>query len=258
MIKIQQQNRLEGISENIYFRTHPITSERINFINQKLSTEKPSISNSQLDSRLSRIQAKLYAYLSPFEDVIKRYPLTNNTTEATIAHAIYYMRQKNLNTALKYINKLIQKEPLNPYFNELKAQILFETGKTKDAIFAYKQVLQLKPSSNLFKISYAEAVLADTPSRTQLKEIIPLLEHSNRDNSHPIAYNLLGKSYSLLGQQAIADYYSAEYNSAIGNNQTAIKQLNKALKQTLRSDILLRAKDLQTKLKQDNKKTSLF
>ena len=258
MIKIQQQNRLEGISENPYFRTHPITTERINFINQKLPQEPTPSSNNELDNRLSRIQAKLYAYLSPIDDVIKRYPLSNNSIEATIAHSVYYMRQKNLNTSLKYINKLIQKEPNNPYFIELKAQTLFETGKTKEAIFTYKQALQLKPSSNLFKISYAEAILADNPTRAQLKEIIPLLEHSNRDNSYPIAYNLLGKSYSLLGEQSIADYYSAEYNNAIGNHQIALKQLNKALKQALRSDILLRAQDLQTKLKQDTKKTSLF
>ena len=141
---------------------------------------------------------------------------------------------------------------------DIIARIPRETGKTKEAIFTYKQALQLKPSSNLFKISYAEAILADNPTRAQLKEIIPLLEHSNRDNSYPIAYNLLGKSYSLLGEQSIADYYSAEYNNAIGNHQIALKQLNKALKQALRSDILLRAKDLQTKLKQDTKKTSLF
>ena len=258
MIKIQQQNRLQGITESPYFRTHPITSERISFISQKLKQEKSSQNNSELDQRLSRIQTKLYAYLSPLPDVIKRYPLNNTSLNATLAHSIYYMRQKNLNQALKYINNLISHEPKNPYFIELKAQTLFETGNTKDAIITYKQALQLKPSSDIFKISYAEAILANSPSRKQLKEIIPLLEHANRNHAYPLVYNLLGKTYSLLGEIAISDYFSAEYNNAIGHQELAFKQLNKALKQPLRQDIKLRAQDLHDKLKQNTKKDTLL
>ena len=160
--------------------------------------------------------------------------------------------------ALKYINNLISKEPNNPYFTELKSQALFETGKTKEAIITYKQTLQQNPSSNIFKISYAQAVLSDIPSRDQLKEIIPLLEHANRNQSYPTIYNLLGQTYALLGDLATADYFSAEYNHAIGQDELANKQLSKALKQPLRSDIALRAKDLQNKLKQNSKKDTLF
>ena len=258
MKKIQQEQRLQGISENPYFRTHPVTTERISFITQQLKTENTSYQNQELDNRLSRIQTKLFAYLSPLPDVIKNYPLNNTSINATLAHSIYYMRQKNLNMALKYINKLISKEPNNPYFTELKAQTLFETGKIKEAIIAYKQALQLKPSSNIFKINYAQTILSDTPSREQLKEIIPLLEHANRNHSYPEIYNLLGQTYALLGDYATADYFSAEYNHAIGQEQLAIKQLNKALKQSLRSDIALRAQDLQNKLKQNEKKDTLF
>ena len=94
MKKIQQEHRLQGITENPYFRTHPITTERISFITQQLKTENSSYQNQELDNRLSRIQTKLYAYLSPLPDVIKRYPLSNTSTNATIAHSIYYMRQK--------------------------------------------------------------------------------------------------------------------------------------------------------------------
>ena len=67
-----------------------------------------------------------------------------------------------------------------------------------------------------------------------------------------------GKIYAELGEIAIADYYAAEYNAAIGESAIARRQLTKALKQPLRSDIKLRAEDLKVKLTQDIKKNSLF
>lgn len=133
MEKIKTSNRLEGLSESPYFRTHPLTHERISFFNEKLKTQSPLASNNSLDARLKRIQAKLYAYLSPLPKVLTKYPLTDTSQEATIAHSVYYMRQRNLTKALNYIEKLIQKEPSNPYFWELKAQALLESSSPNDA-----------------------------------------------------------------------------------------------------------------------------
>jgi predicted Zn-dependent protease len=258
MEKIRATNRLEGIEETPYFRTHPITTERISFFNDKLKTESSPQNSFSMDTRLNRIKAKLFAYLSPLDKVLKKYPLTDNSINAQIAHTIYYMRLRNLNKASQYIDNLILKETENPYFWELKAQILLENLKVKEAIKTYEHALQLKPTSDLFKLSYAEALLSSTPSRKELNSLIVMLEHANRNKSYPLAYHLLGKVYSLLGDQATANYFSAEYNNAIGNYQLAQKQLNKSLQKPLRSDIKLRAEDLKQKLNKDNSKKTLL
>ena len=258
MEKIKAENRLSGVEETTYFRTHPITSERVSFFEEKLKKETNVYHNKDLDNRLKRIKAKLFAYLSPLRKVLKKYPLTDQSIEANIAHAIYYMRQKNLNTASRYIDNLITYEPENPYFWELKAQTLFENQKIKEATIAYKKALNLLPTSDYFKLNYAEAVLENSPSRKELYELIPLLEHANRNKTHVDAYRLLGKLHNALGQFAISDYFAAEYSYAIGNNSVAKKQLAKALKQPLREDIKLRAEDLKAKLSEETKKTSLF
>ena len=211
-----------------------------------------------MDRRLKRLQAKLYAYLAPLPAVLKKYPLTDKTTEGNIAHAVYYMRRKNVNEALKYAEALITTEPKNPYFWEIKGQTLFEGGRMKDAVNAYAQTLALKPASDLFKLSYAEAVLATQTSRSEKEKLIPLLEQANRNQTYPAAYLYLGQIYADLGHLAEADYFAAEYNSAIGENNIARRQLNKALKQKLRSDIRLRAEDLKVKLAEENKQKSLF
>lgn len=258
MGKIQSSNRLQGVEENPYFRTHPITTERVSFFNEAVKKETSAIAEYQLDDRLKRLQAKLFAYLAPMPKVMARYPLNDTSVSATIAHAVYYMRQKNLNASLKYANELIALEPGNPYFWEIKAQTLFENGRLKEAKEAYKQTLDLKPEADLFKLSYAEAVLAAEPSRHELEELIPLLEQTNRYQNQPLAYLYLGRIYADMGQFAIADYFAAEYSNSIGETETARKQLAKALKQNLRSDIKLRAEDLQAKLDTDKRKKSLF
>jgi len=258
MGKIQSTNRLQGIEENPYFRTHPVTTERISFFNDKLKKEQKMPSEAFVDERLKRIQAKLFSYMEPIDKVLKVYPLSNQSIPAKIAHAVYYMRLKNLNMALKYANELINAEHNNPYFWEIKAQALFENGNIKDAVVAYRQTLALRPQSDLFKLSYAEAVLANTPSRKEMEELIPLLEHTHRNENYPVSYLYLGRIYADMGQEATANYFAAEYNHAIGETDLARKMLDKALKQPLRSDIKLRAEDLNAKLKNERQKKSLF
>ena len=168
------------------------------------------------------------------------------------------MRQKNLNAAQKYLNRLLAAEPENPYFWELKAQTFFESGKPRDAVRAYRRALDLKPSSDQFKLAYAEAVLAASPSRAELQSLIPLLEQANRSRAWPSAWHYLGQVYAGLGKTAVADYFAAEYNAAVGANAIARRQLAKALKQPLPANIKLRAEDLKARLAQENKKNSLF
>lgn len=258
MTKIQNMNRLQGIEEMPYFRTHPITSERIGFFAEKLQAERNILSETVLDDRLKRVQAKIFAYLAPLPAVLKKYPPTDESLLGKMAHTVYYMRQKKLPSALKYADELIKIEPKNPYFWEIKAQALFENGKISESVDAYKKVLQLRPQADLFKLSYAEALLATEPSPAQVEPLITLLEQANRNQAHPQAYMLLGRIYDILRQTGIAAYYAAEYNYAIGQTALAKRHLAKAMKQNLRSDIKLRAEDLEQKIKNDTRRTSLF
>lgn len=258
MTKIQNTNRLQGIEETPYFRTHPVTSERIGFFAEKLKAEHNIISEKTLDNRLKRIQAKLFAYLAPLPAVLKKYPLTDESVLGKMAHTVYYMRQKKLAPALKNIDDLLKIEPHNPYFWEIKAQALFENGKINESVVAYKQALQLRPHADLLKLSYAEALLATEPTPAQAETLITMLDQASRHQAHPQAYLFLGRIYDILRQTGIADYYAAEYNYAIGKTTLAKRLLTKALKQNLRSDIKLRAQDLAQKIKNDTSRTSLF
>jgi len=43
--------------------------------------------------------------------------------------AIACFRASNFDDALNHVNRLVMKLPKDPYYHELKAQILFEAGK---------------------------------------------------------------------------------------------------------------------------------
>lgn len=258
MKKIQSTNRLQGVEEIPYFRTHPVTTERISFFDDKLKKETNTAQNPNMDKKLSRIQAKLYAYLEPLENVLKKYPLTDDSIEANIAHSVYYMRLKDIKKSSQYANKLIEKEPNNPYFWEIKAQNLYESGKIKEAVIAYKETLRLKPNSDLYKLSYAEAVLANEPTPIEIKSVIPLLEQTNQKTTHPQAYWLLGQAHNLLQDNATADYYLAEYYYSIGDERLTKRQLNKLQNQVLKPSIKLKTEDLNARIQTEMKKKTLL
>ena len=101
-------------------------------------------------------------------------------------------------------------------------------------------------------------MLANAPTRAEIKSVIPLLEQTNQKTPRPQAYWLLGQAHNLLQNNATADYYLAEYYYSIGDERLTKRQLNKLQKQTLPPSIKLKAEDLDAKIKSEMKKKSLF
>lgn len=54
------------------------------------------------------------------------YPASDTSQPARYARAIAAYLAADIQSAMKDINSLIAEEPENPYFHELKGQILFE------------------------------------------------------------------------------------------------------------------------------------
>ena len=129
MKKIRAQNKMTGNEENPYFRTHPLTSERINFMEQamKNSKYKPDFVP---EENFARIKAKLSGFLLSPEETYRRYPMSDTSIAAQYARSIADFKALKISAALKKIDDLIKNEPQNPYFRELKAQIYMEKGKS--------------------------------------------------------------------------------------------------------------------------------
>ena len=80
------------------------------------------------------MRAKLTGFLDRGDTVARRYPPTDTSLPARYARAIATYRHADLRVAIGQIDGLIQAQPNNPYFYELKGQALLEGGKPAEAI----------------------------------------------------------------------------------------------------------------------------
>lgn len=252
MKKISQQNTLNGIEESPYFRTHPVTRERIGFFEKNLA--QSTSAKATPDFGFERVKAKLFAYLNPPGQTLRRYPPSDTGIAAAYARSIALFKQLKFKQALREVDALIAREPENPYFYELKGQILLETGKIKQARKAYQKAVDLKPNAPLLQISLAQAVLEDNPSGEDARLAVKLLNSSLQKRPLGFSWLLLSRAYALTGNEAAASYAAAEYSLRSGDWKVAKRQaeqaksLNPSRHLALKiDDLLLRLKDIQAK-----------
>ena len=257
MRKIKQQNALSGIEESDYFRTHPMTTERISHFNEAAKSNNFSAAN-PLDANLAMIKAKLAAFMLDTAKVKRLYPATKNDAPARYAHAVLDFRLGNVAEALSEMNKLIDLQPNNPYFYELKGQFLFESGQVAKSVTTYKKALELLPNSPLLKISLAHAILENSPSKPQARKAADLLQQSLISVPSPTGWQLLARAYDICGEKAASYYAAAEFNYAIGNLEGAQKQVKRAKNANPAKSILLKLEDLDERIKADLKERRTF
>ena len=87
-----------------------------------------------LQMRHDMVRAKISAFMERQDTVYRRYPMSNDSLPARYAHAITTYLHGDLRSALTQIDGLIQLQPNNPYFYELRGQALLEGGKPAEAI----------------------------------------------------------------------------------------------------------------------------
>lgn len=257
MKKIQQQNMLSGIEETPYFRTHPITSERVAFLTEA-AKKSPFSPNQALSHRFEMIKAKLIAFLYKPEAAKQLYPANNNSMPALYAHAILNLREFKIEAAIRDINALIEKEPNNPFFWELKGQIYFESGQIHNARLAYQKAHDLLPNSAAFQLNLAQAMLEDSPSPKEIETIISLLNKSLVKSKNAYAWLMLAQAYGMQDNMAYANYASAEFSLFIGEVETAQKQVSEAKKLNPPSALQNKLSDIEKRIEQILKKRNSF
>ncbi len=123
-----------------YASTHPHTHDRINFVKNQIDLY-PDLSprlDAQKRDRHDRVIAKLIGFLTKPEETFRKYPRSNTTIAARYAQAIAFYKEADLAKAVTELDHLITLEKQNPYFWELKGQILLEQNEKESARNAYE------------------------------------------------------------------------------------------------------------------------
>ena len=158
------------------------------------------------------------------------------------------MKELKFTDALQKINSLQLKEPNNPFFYEIKGQILMETGKLSEANDNFAKAYQYLPNSHLMQINYAHAIIENDPPQQDLKQAISLLNKALFRTQNSFVWLLLSQAYGKINDIANANYASAEYSIRIGNIDVAKKQLNEADKYSTSKQLKLKINDLRQRL----------
>ncbi|TMK00560.1 MAG: M48 family metallopeptidase [Alphaproteobacteria bacterium] len=208
---------------NPYLQTHPLPNERVAAL-EGLAKASPYWDHKDppaLQARHDLMRAKLYGFIERPDGVARRYPPSDTSLAARYARAISAYRFSDPRVALGQIEALIQAQPQNPYFYELKGQAFLEAGKPAEAIAPLRHAAQLAPNPALIQIMLGQALVA-THDRVHVDEAIPMLQAAVlREPDTPDAYAQLAMAYGQKNDLARADLASAQAAFMRGDIKTA-------------------------------------
>lgn len=219
-----------------YFRSHPLSGDRILALQSKLSkSDYANTKDTQEEiDQFKMIQAKIFGFVSTSEQTYLKYNYRDNSKPSLYARSIAFYRAPDLQMAVSTLNKLLVQEPNNPYFNELMGQILFENSKSKDAISYYEKATQLAPKESLLYVGLARAYIAQNDKLSYEKADIALKSAIRFEPENSFAWNQLAIVADRQGKAGLARLATAEEAFTLGDfaranrfSQVAMKNLER-------------------------------
>jgi predicted Zn-dependent protease len=178
-----------------------------------------------------RMVAKLFAFLKPQITTLQRYPERDKSIEARYARSIAYFRRGQIDKSVPLIDGLIAENPKDPYFWELKGQMMFETGHMEESVQAYRTSVTLLPDAPLNQVSMAHAMV-ESGNPAYAEEAQRALKTAlASDSEDPFAWDLLAKSYLQSNDPGMSAYAASERALLLGQYEDVIRYTNEADKE---------------------------
>jgi predicted Zn-dependent protease len=147
---------------------------------------------------------------------------------ARYARAIAYYRMPDLGHSVPAIDALIRDYPRDPYFRELKGQMLFENGHIGDAVRPYEEAVRLAPNAPLLRIELAQVYIENhNPAQNRLA-IAYLSDALRSEDKDADAWHLLATAYGRDNQIGMAALSLAEEGLAAGSKKNAVQEAARA------------------------------
>ncbi len=214
-----------------YLLSHPLPTERIANL-ETLAAASPYRATKDptaLQARHELMRGKLYGFTERADTVLRRYPPSDQSAPARYARAVVSFKNGRLADALAAMDGLIAQQPNNPYFWELKGQILLESGRARESLVPLRRAVALAPNAGLIRILLGHALVAtDTPANTE-EAIRELSNASQREPDAPEVYRHLATAYARKGNIAMAELNSAQFFFDTGKFSEAATQATRAM-----------------------------
>jgi predicted Zn-dependent protease len=230
--KLQNQEyRLAIPQDDSYGRTHPLSGERIAVLTDVYQKDpawqKPV--DPVLERKFERVKAKLIGFVSDPAQTLRTYPETDQSLPAHYARAYAWHKSAYPEKALSEVAALLAAEPNDPYFLELKGQVLLESGRPAEAVAPLRQAVTGSNNQPLIAVLLGHALIATEDSANFAEAERVLRNAVARDRENPFAWYQLGVVYEQRGDIPHAALATAERYSMQGQDALALRSADAAL-----------------------------
>lgn len=230
---LDEQDLVSPERQDPYLLTHPLTRNRIANIAEHVS--KSAHSDTPLPAEFEimyrRMRAKLYAFLNPLGRTLRVYKETDNSLESRYARAIAQFRKPNLDKALPLIDGLLAEFPRDPYFWELKGQMMFENGNAKAALKPYENAVNLLPDNALLRRDLARVQMTLKDPAMVGRAVENLRASIAQDRDSPFTWRQLAIAYGRMGDKGRSSLALAE--EALLKGQKSVARFHAGLAERL-------------------------
>ena len=221
--KLGDQEVLLTNRQDSYLLTHPLARERVALLRDQVSRSRYSNVQESAEelSDFERLKAKLGGFLNKPSKTFRQYPASDQSPPARYARSIAHHKSANFAAALGEIDSLIAEFSNDPFYHELKGQILFESGRVAEAIGPLAQAVDLLPRAPMLRFGLARAQIATNDAGQNRAAIDHLRTVVDRDRDSTGAWQQLAVAYGRDGQLGLSALSSAEFNIRVGRKRDA-------------------------------------
>jgi len=205
-----------------YVRSHPISSERVDFVRNWVANSR--MSNMPTPPGLvelhKRMRAKLLGYTDPARALVQ-YRDGETSAEGRYARAFAFYRRGEMVRAIALADSLLADAPNDPYYNETRGQFTYENGKPLEAVPFYEKAVAAAPDSALLRLGLASAMLATGDRAMVAKSIEHLEAAQRRETNSAELWRQLSIAYGRAGQLGMSALAQAEHALLLGRRVDA-------------------------------------
>jgi predicted Zn-dependent protease len=252
------QEALLSANQDPYLRTHPLTIERITFLRNAVaqSPYRDALPPEKIAEQYARMRAKLIGFLKPKSQVFRDYPKDDNSLEARYAHAIAYYRTADMDRALPLVDGLIDEHPDDPYFHELKGQMLFEQGRLQESLPHLETAAKLLPDSPHILLLLSQVLIETNDPESDKQALAHLERVLQAEPGNGFAWRLAATAYGRQGDKGMLSLAMAEaalaggrFSEAKAHSQRALDILPTGSPNWLRADDVFNASEREAEKK---------
>ncbi|HAA92229.1 MAG TPA: peptidase [Rhodospirillaceae bacterium] len=250
---LHKQSALYTDSRDPYASTHPLTLDRVRFLENHVA--KSRFSNVPVSRQLTimhaRMRGKINGYVDDPARTLETYHAEDKGIEARYARAYAFMKLHKVREALAIVDQLITDSPKDPFFHELKGDILKDAGEVRRAIVSYRAAVKIIPWAALIRINLARMQLELNDPKLDDEVVMNIREALRYERELPIAWRQLATIYGRRGQTGKASLALAEEAMLRGDISRATLNAKRAIKSLpVGSPEHIRAQDIEKQVAQ--------